>query len=145
MDGGAWWAAVHGVAQCRTRLKRLSSSSSTFPLSFLRDQSFSLLFSKSPLNVSHKTCPLDNAMISSTGSSSQHTVSIGDQRTLFWGSSCALQSVDQYLWSPPRLLLMLFSRSVLSNSLRPRGPQHTRLPCPSPSPGVCSKSRPLSQ
>ena len=27
-DGGAWWAAVHGVAQCRTRLKRLSSSSS---------------------------------------------------------------------------------------------------------------------
>ena len=27
-DGGAWWAAVHGVAQGRTRLKRLSSSSS---------------------------------------------------------------------------------------------------------------------
>ena len=28
-DGGAWWAAVCGVAQSRTRLKRLSSSSST--------------------------------------------------------------------------------------------------------------------
>ena len=27
-DGGAWWAAVYGVAQSRTRLKRLSSSSS---------------------------------------------------------------------------------------------------------------------
>ena len=26
-DRGAWWAAVHGVAQSRTRLKRLSSSS----------------------------------------------------------------------------------------------------------------------
>ena len=26
-DGGAWWAAVSGVAQSRTRLKRLSSSS----------------------------------------------------------------------------------------------------------------------
>ena len=25
--GGAWWAAVYGVAQGRTRLKRLSSSS----------------------------------------------------------------------------------------------------------------------
>src|SRR5574341_215032 len=25
-DGGTWWAAVHGVAQSRTRLKRLSSS-----------------------------------------------------------------------------------------------------------------------
>ena len=24
MDRGAWWAAVHGVAQSRTRLKRLS-------------------------------------------------------------------------------------------------------------------------
>ena len=29
-DGGAWWAAVFGVAQSRTRLKRLSSSSVLF-------------------------------------------------------------------------------------------------------------------
>ena len=28
-DRGAWWAAVYGVAQSRTQLKRLSSSSST--------------------------------------------------------------------------------------------------------------------
>ena len=28
-DGEAWWAAVYGVAQSRTRLKQLSSSSST--------------------------------------------------------------------------------------------------------------------
>ena len=28
MDEGAWWAAVHGVAQSWTRLKQLSSSSS---------------------------------------------------------------------------------------------------------------------
>ena len=27
-DGGAWWAAVYGVAQSQTRMKRLSSSSS---------------------------------------------------------------------------------------------------------------------
>ena len=27
MDGGAWWAAVCGVAQSQIRLKRLSSSS----------------------------------------------------------------------------------------------------------------------
>ena len=26
MDGGAWWAAIYGVAQSRTRLKRHSSS-----------------------------------------------------------------------------------------------------------------------
>ena len=31
-DGGAWWAAIYGVAQSRTRLKQLSSSSSSrFP------------------------------------------------------------------------------------------------------------------
>ena len=28
-DGGAWWASVYGIAQSRTRLKRLSSSSSS--------------------------------------------------------------------------------------------------------------------
>ena len=28
-DGGAWWAAVYGVTQSRTGLKRLSSSSSS--------------------------------------------------------------------------------------------------------------------
>ena len=26
-EGGAWWAAIYGVAQSRTRLKQLSSSS----------------------------------------------------------------------------------------------------------------------
>ena len=34
-DGGAWWAAVYGVAQSRTRLKRLSSSSSSSRPCFL--------------------------------------------------------------------------------------------------------------
>ena len=32
-DGGAWWAAVCGVTQSRTRLKRLGSSSSMLPTS----------------------------------------------------------------------------------------------------------------
>ena len=40
--------------------------------------------------------------------------------------------------------LLLFSCSVVSNSLRPHGLQHARLPYPSPSPGVCSNSCPLS-
>ena len=30
MDGGAWWAAVYGVAQSRIRLKQLGSSSSVW-------------------------------------------------------------------------------------------------------------------
>ena len=57
--------------------------------------------------------------------------------------------------SPPHLLPFLsasvqfssvqLSRSVLSDSLRPHGLQHTRPPCPSPTPGVYSISCPLSQ
>ena len=38
-----------------------------------------------------------------------------------------------------------FSRSVVSNFLRPHESQHTRPPCPSPSPGVHSYSSPLSR
>ena len=38
-----------------------------------------------------------------------------------------------------------FSCSVVSDSLRPHGPQHARPPCPSPTPGAYSKSYPLSQ
>ena len=39
---------------------------------------------------------------------------------------------------------LLLSCSVMSDSLRPQGLQHARLPCPSQSPGVCSNSCPLS-
>ena len=38
-----------------------------------------------------------------------------------------------------------FSRSVVSDSLRPHESQHARPPCPSPTPGVHPNSRPLSQ
>ena len=38
-----------------------------------------------------------------------------------------------------------FSSSVISDSLRPHGLQHTRPPCPSPTPGVYPNSCPLSQ
>ena len=42
-------------------------------------------------------------------------------------------------------LMLLFSYSVMSDSLQHRGLQHTRPPCPSPSLRVCSNSRPLSR
>ena len=41
--------------------------------------------------------------------------------------------------------ILLFSFSVVSDSLQPSGLQHTRLPCPLPSPRVCSNSCPLSR
>ena len=55
--------------------------------------------------------------------------------------------IDYDLHERPSLFihLLLFSRSVVSDSLRPHGLHNTRLPCPSPSPGACSNSYPLSQ
>ena len=43
------------------------------------------------------------------------------------------------------LFNLLYSHSVVSDSLQTRGLQHPRLPCPSLSPGACSNSCPLSQ
>ena len=42
------------------------------------------------------------------------------------------------------IYLLLFSCSVVADSLQPHGLQHTRLPCPSPSPRVWSNSCPSS-
>ena len=43
------------------------------------------------------------------------------------------------------MFLLLFSHQVMSDSSQPHGLQHTRLPCPSPSPGICPSSCPLNQ
>ena len=40
---------------------------------------------------------------------------------------------------------LLFRYLVMSDSLRPHGLQHIRLPCPSPTPRACSNSCPSSQ
>ena len=45
----------------------------------------------------------------------------------------------------PHYVIVQFSCSVMSVSLQPHGLQHTRLPSPSPSPGVCSNPYPLSR
>ena len=50
-----------------------------------------------------------------------------------------------FLFSWILILFLLFSCSVMSNSLRPHGFQHARVPCPLPSSGVCSYSYLLSQ
>ena len=42
-------------------------------------------------------------------------------------------------------MYLLFSHLVVSNSLWHHGLQNSRLPCPSPTPGACSHSYPLSQ
>ena len=49
------------------------------------------------------------------------------------------------LFGSPSSASVHFSRSVMSNSLRPHELQHASLPCPSPTPGACSNSCQSSQ
>ena len=52
------------------------------------------------------------------------------------------QKLDKCIWLP--ISSVHFSRSVVSDSLRPHESQHARPPCPSPTPRVHSNSCPLS-
>ena len=53
-----------------------------------------------------------------------------------WNCETSRRNVSLFIYS------VQFSWSVVSDSLRPHGLQHTRLPCPSPTPGACSNLRP---
>ena len=50
-DSRAWWAAVYGVAQSQTRLKRLTSSSSSIRCHFLGGPSQPLCLDRSPFTL----------------------------------------------------------------------------------------------
>ena len=63
----------------------------------------------------------------------------GQQWVIFWTQEAS--ATLKRAWSA----LLLFSRPVMSSSLRSHGLQHARLLCPSLSPRVCSNSCPLSQ
>ena len=62
-----------------------------------------------------------------------------------WSLSQSLKQ-HQATWSAGLLNAesVQFSCSVVSDSLQPHGLQHDRPPCPSPTPGACSNSCPLS-
>ena len=71
-----------------------------------------------------------------------------------WSSCCSYPQQSLSLIAAKRIFKVIqvrsghsvqFSRSVVSDSLRPHESQHARLPCPSPTPGVHSDSCPSSR
>ena len=70
-----------------------------------------------------------------------------------WVQTCCCEAVTTTISSKPAptgnteqtAASVQFSRSVVSDSSRPHESQHARPPCPSPTPGVHSDSRPSSQ
>ena len=68
-------------------------------------------------------------------------------RNLLYLSFNVWPVLEMLFWQNPKAGLLSsvqFSCSVVPDSLGPHGLQHARYPCPSPSPGVYSKSCPLS-
>ena len=69
--------------------------------------------------------------------------------SLHWVKSCIKKGTWICIAPPPHLVSLStsvqFSRSVVSDYLQPHESQHARPPCPSPTPGVHSDSRPSSQ
>ena len=74
----------------------------------------------------------DNKVENDVSTSLYPTIVQLPQESLIWSWIMYLE--DRVRKKPE--LLLLFSRSVVSDSLRPPGLQHARLPCPSPAPGV---------
>ena len=74
-DGGAWWVAVYGVSQSRTRLKRLSSSSSRLVITFLQKRKCLLIsWLQSPSAVILEPPTIKSATVSIVSPSICHEV-----------------------------------------------------------------------
>ena len=127
MDREAWRAAIHGVAKSWTRLSDFTSLHfCVFLPPLLNIFCFCYVHTISVLYRAHL------CMKCSLGIS-WYTRDLFKRIRDTKGTFHAKMTSDQ------------ISCSVVSDSLRPHDLQHARPPCPSPTPGVHSDSRPSSQ
>ena len=129
-DSEAWWAAVYGVTQSQTRLKRLSSK----VLRVTKDEMVGSLiqWTWTWANSRRQWRTGKPGMLQSMGSRRvRHNLETEQQQcitmNIWWGSRFQFSSVAQ---SRP--------------TLRMHELHHARPPCPSLTPGVYSDSRPSS-
>ena len=122
VNGGAWWAAVHGVGKSRTQL-----SNFTFTFHF------------------HA---LEKEMATLSSVLAWRILGMGEPGGLPSYGVTQSRTRLKRLSSLAAMIIYIrdqISRSVVSDSLRPHESQHTSPPCPSPTPRVHSDSYPLSQ
>ena len=125
MDGGAWWAAVHGVTKSRTQLR-------DFPDTFH--------FHALETEMATHSCVLA-WRIPGTGEPGG-LPSMGSHRVgYYWSDLAAAEQQQQH---PLLIVPVQFSCSVVSYSMRPRELLHIRPPCVTPTPRVYPNSCPLS-
>ena len=167
MDGGAWWAAVHGVAKSRTQL---SDFNFTFHFHALETATHSSalawkipgmgepggLLSMGSHRVGHDWSDLAAAAAARWLNEFSDLLETGEcleKRTRIHHlkiHTCSLFSqTGEYnndrMWMFPlyEFSSVQFSHSVMSESLRSHEPQHARPPCPSSTAGVYPNSCPL--
>ena len=68
-----------------------------------------------------------------------------NKQRCYWLNTRGLANAEMVKVRKVMIGSVQFSLSVVSDSLQPYGLQHTRPPCPSPTPRACSSSCPLSQ
>ena len=114
-DGGAWWAAVYGVAQSQTQLKRLSSSSSSSS-------------SRQPRRVRAKSLSHVQLFVTLQTVAPQAPLPMGFSRQEYWsGFPCSPPGNLPHLGTKPRRLLHLLQWQAGSLLLVPPGkPQITK-------------------
>ena len=117
MDGGAWCAAVHGVDKSQTRFSDFTFTFHFHALEKEMETYSSILAWRIPGTGEPVGLP-----------------SMGSHRVghVWSSSSSSITDFNILFYLKPYFGLVQFSRSVGSDSLRPHGLQHTRLPCPSP-------------
>ena len=114
-DGGAWWAAVYGVAQSRTRLKRLSSSTSSTVTLCLTFWWTSRLFSK----VAAPFYNPNSLRVSIRVHSCKDKLSWPDR----WPSPCFLRGKGGYAWS---LCVICRLKSLYGSDYHLRSPKSSQ-------------------
>ena len=173
MDRGAWWAAVHGVAKSWTRLsdftftfhfhaleKEMATHSSVLAWRIPGTAEPGGLLSLESHRVRHDSSDLA-AAAAALGSLDPKVQIASSGTCIFFSISllicpqCWLHSQADPPWGRKMLICISwlmcmfssvqFSHSVVSDSLQPHELQHTRPPCPSPTPGIYPNPCPLSR
>ena len=88
-------------------------------------------------------CKIDDRCRFNAWSRALKASALGKPKGMEWGDSRWVKSYSNL--NMIKVVSVQFSRSVVSDSLRPCGLQYTILPCPSPTPDVYSNSCPLSR
>jgi len=89
-------------------------------------------------------CPLNLSLCSQKQPSPRDCTTIPKLQLPSTVRSGVCMAAARPVWFSFHFSSVQFSRSVVFDSLQPHGLQHTRHPCPSPTPGVYTNSRPLS-